>query len=96
MPSRRIVNASPLILLAKTGRLELLQFGGVDVIIPEIVVAEIEAGEGHDSTSPAIRQSSWLSVGSSPVIPEPVRACKLGQGETAVVALAHAPAQLRP
>jgi len=89
VPSRRIVNASPLILLAKAGQLDLLQLGGVEVIVPETVVAEIEAGEGYDSTSQAIRQLSWLSVVPGPVIPEPVRACKLDPGETAVLALAH-------
>jgi predicted nucleic acid-binding protein len=86
---RRIVNASPLILLGKTGQLELLRLGGADVIVPETVVAEIEAGKAYDSTSQAIRQIGWLYVISGTVIPAPVRACKLDPGETAVLALAH-------
>jgi predicted nucleic acid-binding protein len=89
VPSRRIVNASPLILLAKTGRLELLQLGGADVVVPETVVAEIEAGKDYDSASERIRQAAWLSIVSVPVIPVPVQACGLDPGETAVLALAH-------
>jgi hypothetical protein len=34
---RRIVNASPLILLAKAGQLDLLRLGGVDVFTPDTV-----------------------------------------------------------
>lgn len=74
MPLRRIVNASPLILLAKAGQLELLQLGGAQVVVPETVVAEIDAGAAYDSTSQAIRQLNWLSIVSCPVIPERVRA----------------------
>jgi predicted nucleic acid-binding protein len=89
VPSRRIVNTSPLILLTKAGRLDLLRLGGVEVFVPDTVVAEIEAGAGYDSTAQAIRQESWLSVVPCPVIPEAVQACKLDPGESAVLALGH-------
>ena len=89
MPSRRIVNASPLILLTKAERLDLLWLGGVEVIVPDAVAAEIEAGEGYDCTAEAIRQETRMSVTPSPPILEVVRACNLDPGETAVLAMAY-------
>ncbi len=41
MSSRRIVNASPLILLSKTGQLDLLRLGGAEVVTPDAVIMEI-------------------------------------------------------
>jgi predicted nucleic acid-binding protein len=87
--SRRIVNTSPLILLTKAGQLDLLQIGGLEVVIPETVVAEIEAGAAYDSMAQVISQLRWLSVVPCPVIPDAVRACNLDAGESAVLALAH-------
>jgi predicted nucleic acid-binding protein len=89
VPSRRIVNTSPLILLTKTGRLDLLRLGGVEVLVPDTVVGEIEAGAGYDSTIDAIRQADWLSVVTCPTLPDPVRNCRLDPGESAVLALAY-------
>ena len=37
----RIVNASPLILLTKIGRIDLLGAEGVDVIVPMPVIEEV-------------------------------------------------------
>jgi predicted nucleic acid-binding protein len=89
---RRIVNASPLILLTKTGRLDFLQLGGVEVLVPDTVVNEIEAGVQHDSTIEVVRRTAWLSVVPCPVLPDPVRNCKLDPGESSVLALAYADA----
>jgi predicted nucleic acid-binding protein len=89
VPSRRIVNTSPLILLTKTGRLDFLQLGGVEVVVPDTVVGEIEAGAEHDSTIEVIRRTAWLSVVPCPALPDPVRDCKLDPGESSVLALAY-------
>jgi predicted nucleic acid-binding protein len=86
---RRIVNASPLILLAKAGQLDLLRLGGVDVVTPDTVIAAIGAKGSNDPTAVAIEQSSWITVVPAPAIPEPVRVSKLDAGESAVLALAH-------
>ena len=40
MPTLRIVNASPLILLTKVGRIDLLNAEGVDVVVPVPVLQE--------------------------------------------------------
>ena len=69
---RRIVNASPLILLSKIGQLDLLRLGGADVVTPDAVITEIGAKGGNDPTALAIRQTSWLSVVQAPAIPEAV------------------------
>ena len=89
MPSRRIVNTSPLILLTRTGRLDFLRLGGVEVVVPDTVVGEIEAGAAHDSTIEVIRRTGWLSVVPCPALPDPVRDCKLDPGESSVLALAY-------
>jgi predicted nucleic acid-binding protein len=75
--------------LTKVGRLDLLRLGGFDVVVPDTVVAEIEAGAGYDSTALAVRELSWLSIVTTPAIPESVRACRLDAGESAVLALAR-------
>jgi predicted nucleic acid-binding protein len=85
---RRIVNASPLILLCKAGLLDLLRLGGVDVVTPDAVISEIGAKGVDDPTALAIRQTSWLSVVPNPTIPDPVQVSKLDAGESAVLALA--------
>jgi predicted nucleic acid-binding protein len=87
---RRVVNTSPLILLTKTGRLDLLQLGGVEVVVPDTVVDELEAGAGHDSTIEVVRRTAWISVAPCPALPDPVRDCKLDPGESSVLALAVA------
>ena len=86
---RRIVNASPLILLSKVGRLDLLRLGGADVVTPDTVIAEIGVKGSKDPTAVAIGQTSWLAVVQAPAIPEAVRASRLDAGESAVLAMAH-------
>ena len=44
----RFVNASPLITLAKVGRLDLLSGPGVQLVIPEAVAEEVLAGPEGD------------------------------------------------
>ncbi len=43
MVSARIVNASPLIFLTQAGLLDVLREPGLDVIVPDVVIAEIGA-----------------------------------------------------
>jgi hypothetical protein len=56
-----VVNASPLIALAKIGRLELLQGPSRTLLVPEAVAAEIvgyRSRQPHDHSSSSDRQDS--------------------------------------
>ncbi|HEX8200769.1 MAG TPA: DUF3368 domain-containing protein [Isosphaeraceae bacterium] len=90
MLPRRIADASPLILMAKVGRLDLLRLGGVDVAVPDVVVREIGVRGPGDLTVRAIQQAGWLIVVPTPPVPASVRGCKLDEGESGVLAVAVA------
>ena len=89
-----VVNASPLILLCKVGRVELLRRLCRAVCVPEGVVAEI----GAVSDDPACHMLSvctWLPR-VTVVVPDSVKAWDLGRGESEVVAYAMATSGYRP
>jgi predicted nucleic acid-binding protein len=90
VPFRRIVNASPLILLSRIGRLDLLRIGDVEVVVPDVVLAEIGAHGVDDPTLCAVREARWLTILPSPPIPPTILAAGLDAGESAVLALASA------
>jgi hypothetical protein len=79
-----VVNASPLILLGKVARLELLACLASGVEIPAEVAAEIRAGPVNDPAR------LWLASGGRDFVVESVPfdlrvvAWDLGSGETAV------------
>ncbi|MCX6914696.1 MAG: hypothetical protein NT167_16875 [Verrucomicrobia bacterium] len=84
-----IVNASPLILLGKINRLELLAALAPSFVIPAAVRSEILAGPDLDPARTWVESAD----GSAHVIPEvpipaEILAWDLGAGETAVLALA--------
>ena len=90
MADKRIVNASPLVFLAREGLLEMLSQGGFDVVVPEAVLREIRAHGASDPTVVAIGRASWLATAPARSIPPEVAAWDLGPGESAVLALAMA------
>jgi predicted nucleic acid-binding protein len=87
---KRIVNASPLIFLTRSGLLEILNEPGVEVLVPDAVLAELSDPDPDDPAAVAARSTDWILVVPTPAIPESVRAQKLGAGETAVIAPAPA------
>lgn len=86
MPERWVVNASPLISLAKIGRLSLLTALAEEVVAPPASVAEVLRGADVASAALAsaadIRRVSHVDVASS------VALWGLGAGETEVLSFA--------
>ena len=91
MPShadRVLCNASPIILLSRIDRLDLLEAYAAEILVPERVMAEIRAGEPHD---PSVRRVAGLrGLVCIADVPVPVRLANwaLDDGEAQV--LAHA------
>lgn len=86
-----VVNSSPLIYLAHSGLVSLLEVAGSPVRIPGAVVAEIRRRGPDDPTARALREVPWLEeIGSLEPHPR-VALWNLGPGETAVLswALGH-------
>jgi hypothetical protein len=60
MTDSAVVNASPLIYLARADLLGLLQLAGDQVNVTDVVAAEILARGDDDPTVAAIRKAPWL------------------------------------
>ena len=88
MPPRRVVNASPLILLSKVDQLDLLQVDADEVIVPDRVIDEIRAYGATDLTVQMIQKATWLHVVPTPTISATKTSWNLGDGETSVLAVA--------
>lgn len=80
-----VVNASPIITLAKAGHLHLLD-QLASILVPEAVAREITAGPDSDPARRAIADG-WGSRSTPREIPESVLEWGLGAGESAVLAL---------
>ena len=87
MPDVLIVNASPLILLAKTNRLQLLTEMANEVVVPEGVAAEVLSAETNDPARIALETGSGERCDEG-AIPQSVLDWRLGSGESAVLAVA--------
>lgn len=90
MAERPAVNASPLIFLSRAGLLDLLQLLSTEVIVPKTVASEIARRGTNDPTARAIAGNDWLMVTQTPPVPSQIQAWGLGQGESSVLAWAHA------
>jgi predicted nucleic acid-binding protein len=82
-----VVNVSPIIALAKVGRLHLLHDLCKELLIPEAVVAEILAGPPSDPARQVLERG-WGRVVSPERIAPNLLEWGLGSGETAVLAAA--------
>ena len=82
-----VVNASPLIVLAKAGHLGLLQAVSSRVLIPEPVTAEILAGPPDDPARRAL-EGGWGVRIPGPATPASILQWCLGAGESSVLAAA--------
>jgi predicted nucleic acid-binding protein len=84
-----VVNASPLISLAKIGALEVLEGSATTVLVPSAVVAEVLAGPPGDPARQAL-EGGWGSRVVDHGTPAAVLEWSLGRGETSVLAVAIA------
>lgn len=89
VPDAIALDASPLILLSRAGKLDLLVPLAPEIVVPEPVVREIMAKGSDDVTVRAVGIVTWLKVVPSPAIPDAIRAWDLGEGETSVLAWAY-------
>jgi len=81
----RIVNASPLILLTKVGRIDLLNAEGVDVVVPMPVLQEVSSLDPSDPVVRAIDDAGWSVVMPPALVPASVSTWKLDPGEESVL-----------
>ena len=85
MSRRLVVDASPLILLTRIGRLDLLRED--QVTVPESVLGEIEAGSGLDQTASILKAGgTHFDIVPDLVVPPELVLWSLGRGETQVLA----------
>lgn len=91
MPSPLVVDASPVIVLAKAGFLDLLAIAGDPVQIPLAVVREIQRIGPQDPAVQALAQTPWLIPVDPGPAPAALRPFHIDAGEEAVLswALAH-------
>ncbi len=85
-----VVNASPLIYLSETGRLELLRLAGQQIVVPQAVAEEVRRWGSEDPAVRALAATPWLQI-VEVAIPPVLLGWDLGSGETAVLgwALTH-------
>lgn len=85
MPELWVVNASPVITLAKAGYLNLLTQLADDVLVPEAVVMELLDASADDPARQAIERG-WGKRFPGVTIPVSILEWGLGVGETSVLA----------
>src|SRR5919108_367004 len=86
---RWIINASPVIALAKVGQVELLTRLPEQALVPQAVVEEISIAPEGDPARTAL-ESGIFKIIEAPATPENILAWDLGKGESAVLSYALA------
>jgi predicted nucleic acid-binding protein len=84
-----VLNASPLIILARAGYLDLVPKLVSPVVVPRAVATEIKAGPSDDAAAQFLDQPSWLSVVDLNPPLSPLAVWRLGQGESEVLEYAR-------
>jgi len=82
-----VINASPIVALAKVNRLHLLQDLCKELLVPQAVVAEILAGPPSDPARLAVQRGWGTMVAAKHIAPDLLE-WGLGAGETSVLAVA--------
>jgi predicted nucleic acid-binding protein len=88
----RVVNASPLIHLARVSLLDLLRMPGLDVavVVPFIVFQEVLRGARHDPSAGLVEQAArdWLTIVPTPPPHPGIDLGRIDAGEIAVLTVA--------
>lgn len=90
MAERAVINASPLIFLSRSHHLDLLQCIAQTIWVPEPVADEIMQRGTQDVTARALEETPWLVIRTVADTPTSILEWRLGSGESATLALAHA------
>lgn len=95
MPDAFVVDASPLILLARVDRLDLLSASAASVVVPRSVIVELEAGGSRDHAAASVRACGAIRVIDDDELPDAISSWDLGAGESQVLryALSHPEAE---
>lgn len=83
-----IANASPVIVLAKSGYLDLLIALSTELLLPKMVVEEVAAGPPTDPARQRL-EGGWGIIATPKAMSNELLEWGLGPGETAVLALAQ-------
>jgi predicted nucleic acid-binding protein len=83
-----VADASPLIFLARTRRLDLLKVAANPVAVPAQVIDEVARHHSGQATVAAIFANEWIRPAGQVAIPSDVLSCRLGPGESSVLAWA--------
>lgn len=86
MSRRFAVNSSPLILLGRISRLDLLPALAEQVVVPQAVLQELGVKQGQDWLARTVSSHPGIEVVDDVPMPPEVRRWNLGAGESAVVA----------
>jgi hypothetical protein len=89
MPKKWVVNASPLIVLARINHLFLLQHLATELVVPTGVAMEITQGPANDPANQWLQSHGRELVREVQVIPPVIIAWNLGLGESEVLAWAY-------
>jgi predicted nucleic acid-binding protein len=85
-----VVDASPIIVLAKTGLLDLLRVVGDPISVPIQVVQEIQQAGPKDPVAQILAQTPWISIVHPGIVPGILLSFGLDPGEEAVLTWALA------
>ena len=83
-----VVDASPLIVLSLSSRVEILRCAADHIVVPATVESEVLAGASDRRTIETVRRTEWISVLPDAAIPPALAVWDLGAGESAVLAAA--------
>lgn len=90
-----VANTSPIIVLARASRIELLRVVAERIVVPLAVADEIRRRGPEDPAVAALSQTSWITVVETRLVHNQVSDCGVDPGEMAVLtwALVHPEAE---